>query len=495
MGHGAVTIDEYYYNSAEHTGVCNIACNRAVPPAPEPPTANPAPNPDQQKASKHMAGRPIWAIGDPCQHQKPGESAVHVGAAKFINDPAYNPVLPKPTANATATPAPARIPAPAPTPAPVPAPAPGPAPAPAADASDDSGDDAPPDPVTPTAAQGTASPTAGAAAAQQAQRPTKARRPATQCDPGSREAQLHAGFSLMRSLKDTVLLQQQQRQSNDRSGKKLTRMASLYNGSHGINTATKEGKAKMRKKAGKVVDLFQSKALSNLAELKDQNKTIRVVVLNNQVRHAINTTCLLMDAERLGKRVTVWNARHYLAGSKKDGPKRRLTIIENACAMLAPDKDFEHCTADTYVFEGALMTVLTTNAEAGAARNMVVRVVGLITDPEEPEDDGSGPYRRLQHLPLGVIVEHVTGAPTIQFLKGEKEFEGLPPGAFVVKPQAAQGTSTITVPDDPSNPKRTIRVKRHNVLLGDAYCVTDYFVQVGAALAALGSCAVARVCN
>ncbi len=337
-------------------------------------------------------------------------------------------------------------------------------------------------PAVPAAAEDTAAgPSTGdgsAAATPKTRRQRRTKAQTISTDPGDREAQVQAGFAAYRSFKEAVILQRQQRQDSSASGQLLQVYASLFNGSHGFDLRTEAGRAQLKATVTAMLDDLNGRDVKTLESLsKDLGKTIRVVTWYNEVRHYINTTCLLLDAKRLEARVTVWNARHQRAGCGRSGNKLGLSAVENVAAMRAADKHLDHFTPDTYVFNGCLMTLLSTNPEAGAARNMVVRVRGLITDPNEPDDDGSGPYRRLLYMPLGVIVEHVTGASTAEFLKGEPEFEGLPDGALVVRPQLSHKATTVTVPDQDGR-ERKLSIRRYNVPLGDAYCVTDYFVQV-----------------
>ncbi len=471
VGHGAITFDELYYNSCEHLGLCNMACNNAVDP------------PAQLRlhsCARYFAGRPGLGAGDPCQHQMPMAKPVYAYAADYLKDRNFTP-FDRARRAAPASDQPPHQPALSPaTPSQLPplaqVPTSGsadpalPVPAGNVDAVT-STEDAPPTPSTP----------AGTAAAAPARR-NRRRKPANpsvpNTDPTSKDAQLQDGFSVYRSFTDTVILQTQQRQDNSSSGQLLQKYASLFNGTHGYDLRTEAGRALMERAMTAMLDDLAGRSIRDLRSLYETlRKTIRVVTFYNEVRHFINTTCLLLDAERHGARVTVWNARHQRCGCGREGNRVSLTALENVAAMRAPDKRLDHFTPDTYVFPGCLVTLLTTNAEAGATRNMVVRVRGLITHPDEPEDDGSGPHRRLQYMPLGVIVEHVTGASTADFLKGEKEFEGLPDGAFVVRPQLSQKAHTVTVPDQDGREQK-LTIRRYNVPLGDAYCVTDYFVQV-----------------
>ncbi len=453
VGHGCITIDEYFYSSMEHVGICNMSCNLAV----DPPTELRGTD-----ASKYYAGRAGLKIGDPCQHKQPRGTPVYGGAAKYIKDRNYNPGLRPMRAP------PARQDTDAADNQPTEATAPPPH---AADAEPEEGA-----PTTQDHRATQPTPTNTAARAQrQQQLPARAR--AVQPDTADKDTLLNAGFTAFRGFEDTVILNKQQRQNSSDSGKELQEMASLFNGTHGFDTSTDEGKAQLKAAANRMVTRLNRQAIKELQDLTSEGKRVRVVTLTNDTRHYINKTCMKMDAIRLGKRITAWNARHHRCGPDKEANKHGLTAIENVCAMHVPDKEFDHFTADTHVFPGCLMTLLTTNPEAGAARNMVVRVLGLITESREEPDDGTGPYRRLTYLPKGIIVEHVTGAATANFIEGEKEFEDLPNGAFIVKPEASHKTKTITVPNE-NGTERSISVKRFNVPLGDAYCVTDYFVQV-----------------
>ncbi len=460
VGHGAITIDEYFYSSIEHVGLCNIACNLAVDP-PLPLHLHPC--------AQYYAGHPALALGDPCQHKQPKGTPVYGGAAKYLEDIGHNPLLRPMRAPPTrqplnTTPAQPANAAPPPQPSPTDATAAGPADQPhtAPNAT----------PTTPAA-----HPDRQQQRPQQQEQRTAQPRP-VQTTPDNNETLKTAGFTCFRGFEDTIILSKQQRQNNSASGKKLQKMASLFNGTHGFNTSTEAGKQQLTREVDSTVTDLNRRAVTTLHSLEPEGKRVRVVVLNNDVRHLINKTCIFMDAKRMGKRITMWNARHQRTGPNK---QQGLSPLENYCAMRVRDKEFDHFTADTYVFEGCLMTLLITNANAGAARNMVVRVLGIITHPDEPEDDGTGPYRRLTYLPKGVIVEHVTGAATAEFLKDEKEFEGLPAGAFVVRPETSNNTATLKVPDE-NGVTHTATVKRINVPLGDAYCVTDYFVQASATL-------------
>ncbi len=445
VGHGAITIDEYYYSSCQHNGLCSMACSLALQPA----------EGVGGDEAKYYAGRPAVAAGDPCQHEMPMAKPVYVHAAAFQKDPNFDPWARAKRA------------------------------APNSKRKAVQGLGAAADPATPAdaedAAAGPSTGNGSAAATPQNRRQRSAKAQTISTDPTDNETQIRAGFAAYRSFKEAIILQRQQRQDSSASGQLLQQYASLFNGSHGFDLRTEVGQAQLKAAITAMLDDLNSRAIGSLQELADLVKTtIRVVTWYNEVRHFINTTCLLLDAKRLEARVTVWNARHQRAGCGRNGNRVSLTAMENVAAMRAADKHLDHFTADTYVFNGCLMTLLSTNPDAGAARNMVVRVRGLITDPNEPDDDGSGPYRRLLYMPLGVIVEHVTGASTAEFLKGEQEFEGLPDGALVIRPELSRSATTVTVPDTEGK-ERKLSIRRYNVPLGDAYCVTDYFVQVGTA--------------
>ena len=199
----------------------------------------------------------------------------------------------------------------------------------------------------------------------------------------------------------------------------------------------------------------------------------RIVLQRNAPRHRLNTRLIQHQAAHLKLRLTVWNARHHPVRPKNGPEPPLLTRLEHEAALRTADAAFKHLPADTWYYPGALFTHHGNGGtDAGACNNSLVRAVGLITDPREPPDNGTGPHRRLHFMPLAVFVKPVNVAIPAN-IAGEvycNEF----PGAFPVVPVAEYGH--IRVPDAARGHK-SLAVARTNMPLGDAYAVTDFFVQ------------------
>ncbi|EFJ39522.1 hypothetical protein VOLCADRAFT_100867 [Volvox carteri f. nagariensis] len=143
------------------------------------------------------------------------------------------------------------------------------------------------------------------------------------------------------------------------------------------------------------------------------------------------------------------------------------------------DDKTDGLTPDTWYFEGALFllsdTTRDSGASAGACRNNLVHAVGLITDPCEPPDQGTGPFWRLKYLPQAVLVTHAKTVGSTNVFKGEELFEDVQ-HAFLVCPRSTKNPLNVHTLDDQGR-ETVLRVRCHNVPLRDAYAVTDFFVQ------------------
>ncbi|EFJ39201.1 hypothetical protein VOLCADRAFT_101252, partial [Volvox carteri f. nagariensis] len=147
-----------------------------------------------------------------------------------------------------------------------------------------------------------------------------------------------------------------------------------------------------------------------------------------------------------------------------------------AVAMRVKDAEFDHTTADTWYYEGAPYILLDTAcAEAGAFHNNEVEACGLLTDEQEPPDDGTGPYRRLQYLPAAILVHPIHGHKPTTILQGSHDLASH--GAtFALRPRASKEPATVLMPatNTGTAPKA---IKRINFGLGDWFVVTDHWVQ------------------
>ncbi|KXZ41143.1 hypothetical protein GPECTOR_725g882 [Gonium pectorale] len=104
----------------------------------------------------------------------------------------------------------------------------------------------------------------------------------------------------------------------------------------------------------------------------------------------------------------------------------------------------------------------------------MVEACGLITDPREPPDTGTGPFWQLQYLPLAVLVRPLAGHQPDTILSDLADYASH--GAtFAVVPRPSE-QAKVTVPA-PETGTVTKLIKRINVPLGDGYALTSYAVQ------------------
>jgi hypothetical protein len=101
--------------------------------------------------------------------------------------------------------------------------------------------------------------------------------------------------------------------------------------------------------------------------------------------------------------------------------------------------------------------------------------VRLILDPREPADRLDQPVRYLKHMPLAIIVRPLA----VQV--DDLNVEGLPPGCICVKPKPRSSNTDIQLPEPTrvkgtTTSKITVKIKKA-FPLGDAACVSDYWVQ------------------
>ncbi|PNH02845.1 hypothetical protein TSOC_011137 [Tetrabaena socialis] len=302
------------------------------------------------------------------------------------------------------------------------------------------------------AAVPTAPPTKGA----------KQKKAASQGQPRTKALRILYGNTLYRSFDMVFLLDKQQRQTNDASGRLLTELATAFSGGSNVQS-----------KVERLVRELNSRVVPDIGALAAQN--VRVVVQRNDLRHALNSRLRKMRALHLGARVITWKAQH---SQVKGGPLNRAGI---ALALSRDPKEFDFFTPDTIYFEGAKFVMIQNDGPVvGACRNNLVTACGLLLDPREPpEDDPQQPARRLQFPPAAVFVKPVDGACDPTILAKLADFRETH-GAFLVTPAtvSCDNIDLEHLTDLGSGPvKLKVKLSRRNIPLGDAYVVTDHFVQ------------------
>ena len=227
--------------------------------------------------------------------------------------------------------------------------------------------------------------------------PPKDRRPDANHEAADRTVE---GFKFVRAIAQHVVpLTVVHRQDSSPRGIQLQKDILLFNGRQ---TASESAvKAFLVRLDACVIDAPASLAPYNP----------RIVLQRNAPRHRLNTRLIQHQAAHLKLRLTVWNARHHPVRPRNGPEPPPLTRLEHEAALRTADAAFKHLTADTWYFPGALFTHHGNGGtDAGACNNSLVRAVGLLTDPREPPDNGQGPHRRLQFMPLAVFIKPVNVA-------------------------------------------------------------------------------------
>ena len=301
---------------------------------------------------------------------------------------------------------------------------------------------------------------------------TKTKKPRSEAKWTEDNSNLAAGFRAFRTCTATIQLTEQRRQDNTPGGRLLQRYVSYFNGRTEVTQAQME----------EFVDALQTKVVTDVSVFAKQEP--RVVLQRNKPRHRLNTKLLQHLAATKGVRPIVWNAQHRIVVDKKKKAANTLppemTPLQHQQCMCAFDETFDHIPADIWYVPGALyIHIGTTGADAGACNKNVVRAVGIVLHPNEPPDNGQGTYRRLQYMPLAVFVKPVSGMPLPASVTSP-EFANQFPGAFPVVPMTAQ--ATVSLPNWANRPNDhramvKLTIARTNMGLGDAYAVTDFFVQ------------------
>ncbi|KXZ45874.1 hypothetical protein GPECTOR_49g457 [Gonium pectorale] len=373
-----------------------------------------SPKPGRDTALKTFAGRAAAAVGDVCQHEQPGGAPPYRYAANLEADPNFVPSL-----------------------------------LPAKDArkQQQRDDDASTESDSGTEPATAAQTTDPSAAVTNSCRPVKrarvnARKQRRQDDNASTDP------------------------DSDAKPAAATRAAGPSAVSKGQHAANREfTRADMKT----LVIRLNNRAVVDLATLADQDPT--VVGQRNEPRHYINTCLVQLQALRLGRRLIHWNSDHAAVGRAAPA----LTRIEKDVATRVKDAQFGHLTADTWYFHGARFTLLdTVSADAGSNHNNMVEACGLITDPREPPDTGTGPFWQLQYLPLAVLVRPLAGHQPDTILSDLADYASHG-AAFAVVPRPSE-QAKVTVPA-PETGTVTKLIKRINVPLGDGYALTSYAVQ------------------
>ena len=420
MGTGALCIDEIGYNSLEHLGACNRSCNRCVQEDVTLDASDPA--------IQAFRGRPFCLVGDVYQHVQPKGTAVYAWADRLERDPTFTPL------HLTDAVSLAR------------------------------------------GGRGRGRGREGAHGRCQGNGVADLGRTAAGRSSGRGGSNRNArsptdlcmdGYTLYRAVEDVFLLTTQQRQDNTASGRELTTLSQMFNGQRPVT----------QDEIGEMVDSLNRRAVTDLADIAHLGP--RLVLQRNAPRHLLNTRLLQMAAIHAGKRLVVWNAQHRPVRHKDAPEPTPFTALDQVRALTVTRENDEGLTPDTWYFQGALYVLADTakqnGAAAGACRNNVVRAVGLVTDPREPPDSGTGPYWRLRFLPKAVLVKPIRTASALDVFRDSPDFASLK-GAFPVSPRSTKNSIAVRSLDA-SGEETTIHVRRRNVPLTDAYAVTDFFVQ------------------
>eukprot|EP00198_Chlamydomonas_reinhardtii_P004324 XP_001693660.1 predicted protein [Chlamydomonas reinhardtii] len=426
IAHGGIAIDEIGYNSQEHLRACNRSAQRALdPPDHLDPTS---------RSLAAFVGRPVALVGDLFQNTQPKGTPIYKWAARVEADPSFSPR--KLAAELAAA-----------------------------------------EEARKQAAASTAS--ASSPPTQHVKAPVTSKAPSTGKDKGKHQGKgkdkdgddqgqgsagkvsglsenAMTGFEVYRTATDVFMLEKQQRQDSSQGGRDLTAYSKFFNGQRPADTSLIRA----------FVETLNKRAWAR--------KFPRVVLQRNAPRHVINTRLMQRAAQLAGKRLVVWNAAHVRAREKgQQEQPAPLSALEELACLREDENRFGKLTPDTWYFEGApFICTQAQGVEAGSCVNNLVRAVGLITDPREPPDTGRGTHWRLKYLPAAVLVVPVN-TDTPHDILGDAFADLGTAGAFPVTPVTCKDAAKV----EPVRGSGTIRVRRRNLPLGDAFAVTDFFVQ------------------
>jgi hypothetical protein len=204
---------------------------------------------------------------------------------------------------------------------------------------------------------------------------------------------------------------------------------------------------------------LQRRAVPDLGALAPLDP--HVLVLRNRVRADLNRVLATHRANQQGQRMVFWWSRDTVQGVPVRGAKLRAEL------QGLPATSTEDMGALNYFFPGMHYLFASTEQdqlEVNWTKN--TRCVGrkIILHPDELDDDLSQPYRVLQHLPLAVYVE-----PAGCDLQGLQCGPHAPPNCVPVTPRKVTFKHAWG--------KGSVKVERTGLLLGDAYAVTDFYIQ------------------
>ncbi|PNH01498.1 hypothetical protein TSOC_012616 [Tetrabaena socialis] len=268
------------------------------------------------------------------------------------------------------------------------------------------------------------------------------------------------GNYVYRSFNMVFMLKKQQRQTDNASGRLLTELATAFSGGDNV-----------QEKVERLVRELNARVVPNLEALAVDD--VRVVVQRNDLHHALNTRVMKARAVAVGARVVTWKVQHSQVGG---GALNKAGV---ALALSRDPKDFDFFTPDTVYFEGAKFVIIHNDGPVvGACRNNLVTACGLLLDAREPPDDVRQPTWRLNFPPIAVFVKPVDGECDTDILTSLADYSNTH-GAFLVTPKTVT-TDQIDLKatrDLGSGPVNKVKLSRRNIPLGDAYVVTDHFVQ------------------
>ena len=174
---------------------------------------------------------------------------------------------------------------------------------------------------------------------------------------------------------NVIRLVEQQRQSGDPDGQRLTQLSQYF----AQPGPTKSG-------ARKLLRFLQSRVLqpsdwAPLLHIGDHGP--RVVTARNDANMLLNGRLLLLQAARHGKLVIRWHAEHTLVSHSRqrhaEGTRATGRLLD--LARRLPARQLDKLSATTLYYDGALFVFSDGhNADAGLCRNNTAVARGLILD-------------------------------------------------------------------------------------------------------------------
>ncbi|GLC39716.1 hypothetical protein PLESTM_000932100 [Pleodorina starrii] len=277
--------------------------------------------------------------------------------------------------------------------------------------------------------------------------------------------------ALLGSEGNVIRLTNQQQQSGNPDGQRLTQLAQYF----AQPGPTKAG-------ARRLLRFLQSRVVQPaqwvpLIHTGDHGP--RVVTARNDANTLLNGRLLMLQAARHGRLVIRWYADHTLVShrTQRNAQDAPVTGRLRDLARRLPSRGLDRLSAVTLFYDGALFVLLEgQNAAAGLCCNNTVIARGLVLHEDEPPPNVVSGVWNLRYIPLALLVQPDGFPADMQLLPGDSELARSTAGLIPIRPVNSK-TIRVTLPQavdlgNARGPVTFVLLRRRNIPAVPAYAVT-----------------------